>query len=221
MSSKFYAVRKGKIPGIYTDWNETSKQVSGFQGAEHKSFTTIREAQEWMNGQNTAPILSKPTPTVPSKNMTRSDKTVIYTDGSCQKELAGWAYVVVGVNGEITKESNGYLEEIPSTNNRAELSAIYFALEDIPGDLVINTDSQYSINSITQWAKGWAARGWITSQGKPVENQDLIKEILRIQGNRNIEYNHVYGHQGNVYNERCDVLAKEGVYELMKNLSKS
>ena len=35
---KFYAVRCGLIPGIYNTWDECSKNVSGYSGAEYKSF---------------------------------------------------------------------------------------------------------------------------------------------------------------------------------------
>ena len=43
MAKKFYAVRKGKTPGIYTSWDLCRAQVHGFSGAEYKSFPT-REA---------------------------------------------------------------------------------------------------------------------------------------------------------------------------------
>ena len=36
---KYYAVAKGRIPGIYTDWGTCSKQVNGFSGAVHKGFS--------------------------------------------------------------------------------------------------------------------------------------------------------------------------------------
>jgi ribonuclease HI len=42
---KFYVVWKGKTPGIYTTWDECSKQVAGFPGAQYKSFSTIAEAE--------------------------------------------------------------------------------------------------------------------------------------------------------------------------------
>jgi len=30
---KYYAVRFGKVPGVYTDWTECQGQISGFKGA--------------------------------------------------------------------------------------------------------------------------------------------------------------------------------------------
>ena len=33
---KWYVVVNGRVPGIYTDWDETKKQVDGFCGAIFK-----------------------------------------------------------------------------------------------------------------------------------------------------------------------------------------
>ena len=41
MASKYYAVKKGKVPGIYFNWNDCKAMVDGYQGAVYKSFKTI------------------------------------------------------------------------------------------------------------------------------------------------------------------------------------
>ncbi len=46
---KFYAVKKGRKPGIYRSWPDAQKQVSGFSGAEYKSFTKITDATDYLN----------------------------------------------------------------------------------------------------------------------------------------------------------------------------
>ena len=61
--SKYYAVRKGRIPGIYTSWAETQTQVNGFSGAEFKSFPTQEQAQQFIAGTTGA-----------SQNYTRTGK---------------------------------------------------------------------------------------------------------------------------------------------------
>ena len=38
MAKKYYAVRKGREIGIFTDWSECEKQIKGYSGAEFKSF---------------------------------------------------------------------------------------------------------------------------------------------------------------------------------------
>lgn len=42
---KYYVVWKGRKPGVFTTWQECSAQVTGFNGAEYKSFEN-REAAE-------------------------------------------------------------------------------------------------------------------------------------------------------------------------------
>ncbi|XP_016199253.1 ribonuclease H-like [Arachis ipaensis] len=45
----YYVVRKGRVPGIYTNWVDCERQVSGFKGNEYKGFQVRREAVEWLN----------------------------------------------------------------------------------------------------------------------------------------------------------------------------
>ncbi|BBB48000.1 ribonuclease H1 domain-containing protein [Pelolinea submarina] len=47
---KYYVVWKGKKTGIFTSWEECSAQVSGFNGAEYKSFEDRRQAEEAFRG---------------------------------------------------------------------------------------------------------------------------------------------------------------------------
>ena len=39
--NKFYVVAIGKIPGIYTNWEDTKEQIHGFSGDLYKSFTSM------------------------------------------------------------------------------------------------------------------------------------------------------------------------------------
>lgn len=48
MAKKYYAVRKGRIPGIYTDWNSAKAQVDGVAN-EYKGFQTREEAVAYLN----------------------------------------------------------------------------------------------------------------------------------------------------------------------------
>lgn len=48
---KIYAVKKGCVPGVYRNWDETKKQVDGFSGAEYKSFENITDAIDYLGWQ--------------------------------------------------------------------------------------------------------------------------------------------------------------------------
>lgn len=58
MSKKnFYAVRKGRKPGIYTEWfgsNGAEVQVKGFVGAIYKGFAFRHEAEKWLTNHRPA-----------------------------------------------------------------------------------------------------------------------------------------------------------------------
>lgn len=51
VAMKIYAVKKGRVPGIYRNWDETKKQVNGFSGAEYKSFENITDAIDYLGWQ--------------------------------------------------------------------------------------------------------------------------------------------------------------------------
>eukprot|EP01138_Halocafeteria_seosinensis_P006245 gb/GECG01006386.1/.p1 GENE.gb/GECG01006386.1/~~gb/GECG01006386.1/.p1 ORF type:complete len:407 (+),score=52.48 gb/GECG01006386.1/:1-1221(+) len=44
---KFYAVVRGRSPGIYRTWDEAKEQVHQFPGAKHRSFISYEEANRW------------------------------------------------------------------------------------------------------------------------------------------------------------------------------
>jgi len=47
---KFYAVRKGYTTGIFYSWTECKKQVLGYKGSIFKSFPTLKEAEDFLKG---------------------------------------------------------------------------------------------------------------------------------------------------------------------------
>ncbi|MED6132109.1 hypothetical protein PIB30_016140 [Stylosanthes scabra] len=46
--SKFYAVKAGRVPGIYETWEEVEPQVRGFKFAKHQSFCFYDEVVHYM-----------------------------------------------------------------------------------------------------------------------------------------------------------------------------
>ncbi len=135
----------------------------------------------------------------------------IYTDGACSGNPGpgGWGTVAYFVNGAV-HELGGAAAQ--TTNNRMELQAAIAALEflqdsDQKDPIALYTDSEYVKNGITKWIKGWKQKGWKTSTGKPVLNQDLW-EILDELNLKQVEWRYVRGHTGDIGNERCDTIAR-------------
>ena len=50
----FYAVRIGKVPGIYSTWADTELAVKGHSGAQYKKFKTLQEAEAYLSSSETS-----------------------------------------------------------------------------------------------------------------------------------------------------------------------
>jgi ribonuclease HI len=42
---KYYVVWQGRKTGIFTDWRDCEKQIKGLEGAQYKSFDSLKEAE--------------------------------------------------------------------------------------------------------------------------------------------------------------------------------
>ena len=62
----------------------------------------------------------------------------------------------------------------------------------------------------------WRNNGWLTKAKKPVENQDLWRQLLALTYMHQVEWVKVKGHSNNPYNERCDRLARAAVEKFRK-----
>lgn len=51
----FYAVRRGRQPGVYLSWDDCKAQTAGYSGAVYKKFKTLGEAQAFMQADVTQP----------------------------------------------------------------------------------------------------------------------------------------------------------------------
>ena len=54
---KYYAVKKGKKPGIYIKWDECKAQIFKYPGAIYKSFKTLSEAKQFMENKSNIEII--------------------------------------------------------------------------------------------------------------------------------------------------------------------
>lgn len=144
---------------------------------------------------------------------------VIHTDGGCEGNPGpgGWAAVLR--HGESIREISG--GELATTNNRMELRAAIEGLNALkePCAVELFTDSEYLRNGITQWIKGWQARGWITKDKKPVKNADLWRELDSACARHRVTWGWLKGHAGHADNERCDVLAGEAIQQIRRQHS--
>ena len=137
---------------------------------------------------------------------------IIHTDGACigNPGPGGWGVILQSMDGAIQlkrKELSGHHPD--TTNNRMEMTAAIEALAALRGGnhpVYIRSDSQYLVNGMNTWLKGWKARGWKNSDGKAVLNKDLWEQLDHLTTPR-IRWEWVRGHVGNKMNETVDRLA--------------
>jgi ribonuclease HI len=129
----------------------------------------------------------------------------VYTDGACSGNPGpgGWAWA--------TKDGrSGTGGEPTTTNQRMELQAVLEALRELPGPVVVHSDSTYVVNCFNdRWYEGWVAKNWRNSQRKPVANRDLWEPLVELFVERGDDLSFVWvkGHSGDVMNDLVDQLA--------------
>lgn len=148
-----------------------------------------------------------------------SSRTIksIYTDGACTGNPGpgGWGVVVYFNDGSIY-EMGG--QAAHTTNNQMEMQAAIAALKLVQvvteklspqqqESITLYTDSEYLINGITKWVKGWKKKGWKTAQGKAVLNKEIWEALDELSTNL-VAWQHVRGHSGDQGNERADAIAR-------------
>ena len=145
------------------------------------------------------------------------DKLIqIYTDGACRGNPGPGGWGAILICGDYRKEIKG--GSLLTTNNIMELTAVIKALELLknPSSLEITTDSTYVKDGITKWIHNWKAKGWKTSNKKPVKNKDLWIQLDSLAKEHSINWKWVRGHTGHPENEKADELANQGIDSLFK-----
>ena len=156
---------------------------------------------------------------IPEAKEQKLEKTTglieIWSDGSCRGNPGpgGWGAIVR--QGGSEQELFGAAPQ--TTNNIMEMTGAMKALESTPegSQVRLTTDSQYVINGITKWIKGWKKKGWKKADGNAVLNQEVWKQLDQANSSRKVDWVWVKGHAGHEENERCDELARTAISKVL------
>jgi ribonuclease HI len=236
MSKKSYVVWKGAKTGVFSTWAEVQGHTKGRSDAQFMGFESKAEAEAAFASTYTKALMKRSltNKSSGSKSSTSKSKTYnpattptkvtaeiqIYCDGACSpnpgKSGTGLA---VYQQGKVSVLYYGLYQE-NGTNNTAELNGLLYSFKlaksylDKTEQVQILSDSKYSIDCITKWAKGWQTKGWIRGKGEEIKNVDLIKECFSIyqEIKQKLVISHVKGHaniEGNELSDRMAVLARK------------
>lgn len=138
-----------------------------------------------------------------------NNKLYVFSDGNVKnngKTYSKGGYSIYFGEIEPFKQFNKtIIESNQPTNNEMELSGIKLIFKTIyknkelftNKEVIICSDSQYSINCIENWSSGWIKNGWVNSKKEPVKNKELIQKILEFKSkckDISIKFKHVFGH---------------------------
>lgn len=240
MSKKFYVVWKGAKTGVFTSWPEVQKNTAGRSDAQYMGFASKSEAEQAFASSYTKALMkrsltkqgakpsanSKPASKANTSSAKAQSNLAIYTDGACSpnpgKSGTGLAvYEKLDDKMQLTALYYG-LYQAMGTNNTAELNGLLagFKLADhilAKGkhqSVDILSDSKYSIDCITKWAKGWQAKGWTRGKGEEIKNLAVIQQCYALYQKLKSQLNiiHVKGHadiEGNELADRMAVMARK------------
>ena len=220
MASKFYAVKVGKVKGIFLDWADCEAQVKGYPGAQYKSFKTLEEAEAYLSSTPvvptavvmptpvTVPVQNAVSPAVPPyggapSNTANADHLDAYVDGSFSGSNYGWGFAIYNGNELIHSDcGTGTNADAVSMRNvagelAATLRAVQWAVKN-NRKIVIHHD----YIGISAWVTGeWKTKNELTQKYAAYMNRY----------SNSFTFNKVKGHSGNVGNNVADKLARKAL----------
>lgn len=185
---KYYAVKQGRVPGIYTTWSDCKAQTDRYPNASFKSFSEKSAAEAWLNDENAIP------------------RPYAFTDGSWNPKTknAGYGGFLVTENGtEIPLQGAVTDESLCSMRNVAgEIAGALAAVREADRLGLTSLTLCYDYTGIKEWAVG----GWDTHRlGTALYASEMQKYMDRID----VSFKKIKAHTGIPGNERADAMAKQ------------
>lgn len=195
MAKKYYAVKHGKTTGIFTSWDECKEAVDGVANAKYKGFSTLEDAEAYLNDEAPKPIEVK------------DGCAVAYVDGSYKADTEEFSYgAILFLNGEEIEFSGAdYNPDVKDMRNVAgELKGAMVMMNYCIKNNIPALEIHHDYEGIAKWARG----EWKTN--KP--GTKMYKEYYdRISNKLDVTFVKVKGHSGDINNDRADKLAKKAL----------
>lgn len=195
--NKFYAVKIGRNPGIYTNWSDAEQQVKGFTGADFKGCATHEDAVNYLKGNSNSSIISG--------EEGKKDKVYFYVDGSRIGTKIGSGVVVVKNNEILFKDATRYPANAPEGNIAGEIYATIRTIQLVMANDYRDIAICYDYEGIEKFITGeFEAGSALTKRYVDYFNQYIINNKIQY------EFINISSHTGHKYNELADKLAQLG-----------
>lgn len=216
MAKKYYAVKKGLTPGIYTSWADCQTQINGYSGAIYKGFATKEEAMDFMGGeaqvfgeaeQMTLPFLRTEPVAEKAVSVAADTEAVAYVDGSYDVATGSFSYgMVMFYDGKEEHDSKKY-----ENNDLASMRNVAGEIEGARAAMQYCLDR--GIKSLTIYHDYIGIAAWCTGDWKAKQEgtMDYARFYREASLHVDIRFQKVKGHSGDKYNELADKLAKEAL----------
>jgi len=217
---KYYAVRAGKVSGIYNTWEECKAQVDGVSGASYKSFPSLEEAEQYINETDEEVVEESVEVFSSSDFNSQVEKRIA---DLCENEIIAFVDGSYDVTGEKSAFgaiilSYGGNRDVLYKSFTKQLGEDFISLRNVAAELegvkeAINWAVQYNKTSISVYYDYEGIEKWATGQWKA--KKTITKEYVRfIQEKRNflqIGFIKVPAHSGVKLNEEADAIAKNAL----------
>lgn len=196
---KYYAVRKGMTPGIFESWTECQNAIKGFSKAEYKSFSTLSEAEDFIQGKTKEAALEQELQNLPPNRL------IAYVDGSYDDSLKTYSFgcILLTPDGNIIEKcGNGNNPDSLAIRNVAgEMLGAMYAVRWAMINGYKQVDIRYDYAGIEKWVTGeWKAKNELA--------QKYAAAMNAWGSTISISFKKIAAHTNNRYNEAADRLAK-------------